>query len=44
MGGKMIYATVKDLERMSPTVSAMTALLGWTDEQVDAMWQQALTL
>lgn len=28
----------------SPTVEAMVALLGWTDEQVDQMWQQALTL
>lgn len=41
---KIEYETVKDLERLSPTVSAMTALLGWTDEQVDAMWNEALKL
>ena len=41
---KIEYETVKDLERLSPTVSAMTALLGWTDEQVDQMWTEALTL
>lgn len=41
---KIEYETVKDLERMSPTVSAMTELLGWTDNQVDEMWRQALEL
>lgn len=41
---KIEYETVRDLERFSPTVSAMTALLGWTDKQVDQMWTEALTL
>ena len=41
---KIEYETVKDLERLSPTVSAMTALLGWSDEQVDEMWKEALKL
>lgn len=41
---KIEYETVKDLERMSPTVSAMTELLEWTDNQVDEMWRQALEL
>ena len=41
---KIEYETVKDLDRMSPTVSAMTALLEWTDDQVDEMWKEALTL
>lgn len=38
------YDTVAYIERNSPTVSAMAALLGWTDEQVDRMWERALTL
>ncbi len=41
---KIEFDTVADIERLSPTVSAMTALLGWTDEQVDAMWHEALKL
>ena len=41
---KIEYEAVSDIERLSPTVSAMTALLGWTDEQVDQMWTEALTL
>lgn len=41
---KIEYDTVSDIERLSPTVSEMTALLGWTEEQVDQMWEQALTL
>lgn len=41
---KIEYDSVSDISRLSPTVSAMTALLGWTDEQVDTMWEQALTL
>ena len=28
----------------SSTVDAMITLLGWTDEQVDSMWEEALTL
>lgn len=41
---KIEYETVKDLERLSPTVAAMSALLGWSDEQVDTMWSAALQL
>lgn len=41
---KIEYDSVSDIERLSPTVSEMTALLGWTDEQVDQMWEQASTL
>lgn len=41
---KVEYDSVSDIERLSPTVSEMTKLLGWTDEQVDEMWEQALTL
>ena len=41
---KIEYDSVSNIERLSPTVSAMTVSLGLTDEQVDQMWQQALTL
>ncbi|WP_347454075.1 hypothetical protein [Acinetobacter thermotolerans] len=41
---KIEYDSVSDIERLSPTVSDMTVLLGWTDEQVDQMWEEALTL
>lgn len=41
---KIEYDTVSDIERLSPTVSEMSKLLNWTDEQVDAMWSEALTL
>lgn len=41
---KIEYDSVSDIERLSPTVSDMTALLGWADEQVDKMWSDALTL
>ena len=41
---KIEYDTVSDIERLSPTVSAMTTLLNWTEEQVDQMWTEALTL
>lgn len=41
---KIEYETAKDLERMSLTVVAMAQLLGWADEQVDAMWTEALML
>lgn len=41
---KIEYDAVSDIERLSPTVSEMTSLLGWTDAQVDQMWAEALTL
>lgn len=41
---KIEYDSVSDIERLSPTVAEITALLGWTDEQVDQMWEEALIL
>lgn len=41
---KIEYDSVSDIERLSPTVSDMSQLLGWTDEQIDQMWQEALLL
>lgn len=41
---KIEYDAVSDIERLSPTVSEMTALLGWTEDQVDQMWTEALNL
>ena len=41
---KVEFDSTDKVVRTSPTVEAMMALLGWTDEQVDQMWQQALTI
>lgn len=41
---KVEFDSTDKVVRTSLTVEAMIALLGWTDEQVDQMWQQALTL
>lgn len=41
---KIEYDTVSDIERLSPTVAEVSKLLNWTDEHVDAMWSEALTL
>ena len=41
---KIEYDTVSEIERLSPTVTEMLNLLGWTDEQVDEMWRYAMTL
>lgn len=41
---KIEFDTVSNIERLSTTVSDMSTLLGWTDDQVDSMWEQALTL
>lgn len=41
---KIEYDSVSDIDRLSPTVSVMQSLLGWTNEQVDSMWEQAITL
>ena len=41
---KVEFDSTDKVIRTSPTVEAMIALLGWTDEQVDKMWQQALML
>ncbi len=41
---KIEFDSTDKIERNSPTVQAMILALGWTDEQVDAMWEQALTI
>lgn len=41
---KIEFDSVRDIERTHPTTLAMIAALGWTEEQVDLMWQQALLL
>lgn len=41
---KIEFDSTDKIERTSPTVQAMILALGWTDEQVDAMWEQALTI
>lgn len=41
---KIEFDTVSEIERLSPTVIAMSHLVGWTDEQVDEMWKEALIL
>lgn len=41
---KVEFDSTDKVVRTSPTVEAMISLLGWTDEQVNQMWQQALTL
>ncbi|WP_425917547.1 hypothetical protein [Acinetobacter sp. TSRC1-2] len=38
------YSSSDDFERLSPAVAYMSDLLGWTDEQIDTMWEQALML
>lgn len=38
------YSSSDDFERKSPAVNYMCGLLGWNNEQVDIMWQEALTL
>lgn len=41
---KVEFDSADSVERASPTVEAMINLLGWTDEQVEQMWQEALLL
>lgn len=38
------HETVAYIERNSATVKALTTLLGWSEEYVDQMWLEALTL
>lgn len=38
---KIEYDTVSNIERLSPTVAEMTSLFGWTEDQVDQMWEAA---
>lgn len=32
------------LERVDPTINSLTSHLGWTDEEVDVMWEEALKI
>ena len=41
---KIEFGGAEKFERNSPTVAALSSALGWTEDQVDAMWEQALTL
>lgn len=41
---KIEFDGAEKIERNSPTTLAMITALGWTDEQVDQMWEEALTL
>lgn len=41
---KIEFDSTDTIVRTSSTVDAMITLLGWTDEQVDLMWEEALTL
>ena len=38
------YETIAYIERNSATVKELTTLLGWSEEYVDRMWLEALTL
>ena len=41
---KIEFDTVSEINRESPTVTSMCQQLGWTDEQVDVLWIEALKL
>ena len=41
---KIEFDGADKFERNSPTVVALSSVLEWTEEQVDTMWEQALTL
>lgn len=41
---KIEFDSTDTIVRTSSTVDAMITLLGWTNEQVDSMWEEALTL
>ena len=41
---KIEFDGAEKFERNSPTVVALISVLGWTEDQVDTMWEQALTL
>ena len=40
---KIEFDSTDRIERSSSTVSAMILALGWSEEQVNTMWQEALT-
>ena len=41
---KIEFDGAEKFERNGPTVAALSSVLGWTEDQVDIMWEQALTL
>lgn len=41
---KIEFDGADKFERNNPTVAALSSVLEWTEEQVDTMWAQALTL
>jgi len=41
---KIEFDVVTNIERLSPTVSTMAELLGWSNEEIDVMWEQAALL
>ena len=41
---KIEFDGADKFERNNPTVAALSSVLGWTEEQVDTVWEQALTL
>ena len=41
---KIEFDCAEKLERNNPTVAALSLVLGWAEDQVDTMWEQALTL
>lgn len=41
---KIEFDSTDKIERTSSTVTAMITALGWTDDEVNTMWQEALTL
>ena len=41
---KIEFNGAEKFERDSPTVAALSSVLGWTEDQVDTLWEQALAL
>lgn len=41
---KVEFDSTDRIERLSPTVKTISDAMGWTDEQVDLMWNDALAL
>lgn len=41
---KVEFDSTDRIERLSPTVKTISDAMGWTDEQVDLMWKDALAL
>lgn len=41
---KIEFDNTDKIERTSPTVQTMIQALGWTNEQVDSLWLEALAI